>query len=89
MTELIAMGFDYGQKRIGLAIGQNLTQTANPIGQVNVDASGAYWSEIQTYITQWNPQVLVVGHPLNMDESRGKMAKAAEATFSSSGRING
>jgi putative Holliday junction resolvase len=72
------LGFDYGSKRIGIAVGQNLTKTASPIGQIDIDSTDAHWTKIQEYIQQWSPHILIVGHPLNMDESRGKMAKAAE-----------
>jgi putative Holliday junction resolvase len=78
MSEFTALGFDYGRKRIGLAVGQNLTRSATAIAQINVGSEGPNWEAIEKQIKEWSPQLLVVGLPLNMDESKSPMSKAAE-----------
>lgn len=69
------LGFDFGRKRIGVAVGQSLTGTASPLSQI--DATHDYLEAIEKIIQQWRPQILIVGHPIHMDESESHMSKAA------------
>ncbi len=55
------IGFDYGARRIGIAIGVLDLKTANPLTTVIVPASGIPWEEITTIIEEWKPSTLVVG----------------------------
>ncbi len=55
------IGFDYGARRIGIAVGNLTIQTANPLTTVTVPASGIPWNEITTIINEWKPSTLVVG----------------------------
>ena len=64
-TTLIA--FDYGEKRIGTAIGQTVTRTATPLETVPVRRTKPDWNAIDRLIDAWKPDALVVGLPLNMD----------------------
>ena len=62
------LAFDYGERRIGVAVGQATTGTASPAGVVSV--SGAPdWSALERCIQDWSPARLVVGLPYNMDGS--------------------
>jgi putative Holliday junction resolvase len=63
----MALAFDYGLKRIGVAVGQAVTRTANPCAVLSAQEGIPRWEEIQALIDEWHPQVLVVGIPLNMD----------------------
>ena len=62
--------FDFGTKRIGVAVGQTLTDTASPLEIISVRNNRPDWERIGALISQWQPQALVVGNPLNMDGSR-------------------
>ena len=62
-----AMGFDFGTKRIGVAAGQNLTGTAQGIATVSNAGKDGPWEEIHGLIDQWQPDILVVGLPLDKD----------------------
>ena len=64
-TTLIA--FDFGEKRIGTAIGQTVTRTATPLETIPVRRSRPDWNAIDRLIGAWKPDALVVGLPLNMD----------------------
>lgn len=75
MPEQILFGFDYGSKRIGIAIGQTLTASARPLTQINT----ADWQTLDKLIEEWHPNAFVVGLPLNMDDSASKTSKAATA----------
>lgn len=70
------MGFDYGHKRIGVAIGQTLTGTAQPLTTIHVQTQGSEWESLNTLIQEWRPQGLVVGFPQQADGSDSKVIKA-------------
>lgn len=69
--------FDYGKKRIGVAVGQTLTGTASPLEIVPVRNNVPDWDRINAIIKAWQPSALVVGCPLNMDGSGQGMTSAA------------
>ncbi len=58
------LGVDFGQKRIGLAVGQTLTCKANPLTTLHND--GAFWKNLKQLITEWNISQIVLGLPLDM-----------------------
>ncbi len=67
MSSRTLLGFDYGQKRIGIAVGQEITHTAQ--GLITLTCSnGPDWEGIDLLVKEWRPQILVVGMPHNMDE---------------------
>ena len=74
----IAMAFDFGLKRIGLAVGQTLTKTAQPVHIFKADDGVPNWDTVSKYINQWAPDVLVVGLPLNMDGTESEMSLLAK-----------
>jgi len=61
----VYLAFDFGEKRIGAAVGDDLTGTARPLPALN---SGD-WKAIEKLIAEWRPAALVVGMPLNDDGS--------------------
>ena len=66
---ITVLGFDFGLRRIGVAVGQSITQTANPLTILNAREGIPDWAEIGALINEWKPDVLIVGHPLNMDDT--------------------
>ncbi|MDQ7072967.1 MAG: Holliday junction resolvase RuvX [Gammaproteobacteria bacterium] len=70
-------GFDYGLKNIGIAVGQQITQTANPLTAIKARDGIPNWQEIEALITEWKPELLIVGLPLNMDGTEQEMTAAA------------
>ncbi len=77
MAEFI-MGFDFGTKRIGVAIGQRITATATPLGIIPAKDGKPQWQPLDALIKQWQPAEFVVGLPLNMDGSESDMSLLAE-----------
>ena len=67
------LAFDFGLKRIGVAVGQSQTRSANPLDTVAVKQERPDWSAIARLIQTWAPDSLVVGLPLNMDGSEQEM----------------
>ena len=76
-TRLI-VGFDYGTKNIGVAVGQGLTRSARPLCQLKARDGIPRWEEIEALIKEWQPDALVVGLPLNMDGSPSDMSARAQ-----------
>ena len=74
---LIALAFDFGLRRIGLAIGSTLTGSAAPRPAVAMLAGSPDWEAIGREIHAQLPKVLVVGVPYNADGSESAMASAA------------
>lgn len=66
-TPKILLGFDFGMKRIGVAIGQTVTQSARPLDTIQAKEGIPNWNAITKLIRKWLPDALVVGIPLNMD----------------------
>ena len=73
------IGFDYGAKYIGVAVGQDLTQTASALTVIKADDGIPDWHDVATLLTEWHPERLIVGLPLNMDGSEQNMTIAARA----------
>ena len=61
------IAFDFGEKRIGIAVGQTVTRTATPLETVPVRRAKPDWDAIDRLIDAWRPDAFVVGLPLNMD----------------------
>ncbi|QFU21820.1 Holliday junction resolvase RuvX [Shewanella eurypsychrophilus] len=86
MSSITVLGFDYGTKSIGVAIGQSLTGSANPIGSVKATDGIPKWEEIGMLIEEWQPNIVVVGLPLNMDGTEQEITQRAKKFAN---RING
>jgi putative holliday junction resolvase len=77
---LVALGFDFGQRRIGVASGDSLTLGARPLRAVPCLSNTAVdWSAIERCVREWDPAVFVVGVPYNMDGTPTALTEAATA----------
>lgn len=75
----LVLGFDFGMKYIGVAVGQSITKTAKPLTTLSAQEGIPQWNEIQHLIAEWKPKNLIVGIPLNMDGTEQPMTfKARE-----------
>lgn len=72
------IGFDFGKKYIGLALGQELTGSARPLGSVKAKDGIPQWPDIAKYVNEWLPDFFVVGLPLNMDGSQQQLTLDAK-----------
>ncbi|MET0044659.1 MAG: Holliday junction resolvase RuvX, partial [Candidatus Thiodiazotropha sp. 6PLUC3] len=63
------LGFDFGTRKIGVAVGQSLTGTATPLETLELVNHKPDWERIKQLIDEWQPQALVVGLPLDVDDS--------------------
>ncbi|URJ23556.1 Holliday junction resolvase RuvX [Blochmannia endosymbiont of Camponotus sp. C-003] len=65
----IVMGFDFGTEHIGVAIGQTLTYTAQPLTVLRSESGVPNWKHIKNIYNTWKPTIAVVGLPLKIDGS--------------------
>lgn len=61
------LGFDFGTRSIGVAVGQRITGTARPLAALKAQDGTPDWSAIEKLLKEWQPEAAVVGLPLNMD----------------------
>ncbi len=73
----IVMAFDFGVSKIGVAVGQTLTRGARPLQTIAAKDGIPNWQQIETLLDEWRPQLLLVGLPLNMDDSESELAQRA------------
>lgn len=74
----LLLGFDYGTKQIGVAVGQMITQQARELCNLKARDGIPNWEQIEALIKEWQPDALVVGLPLNMDGTPSDMCVRAE-----------
>jgi len=72
------LGFDYGSHKIGVAVGQSLTQSANPLTTLGRVKNKPDWEGIEKLIKEWQPDALVVGHPFEMTDNEANNAEPAK-----------
>ncbi len=72
------IGFDFGNKYIGVAVGQEITGSANPLGSVKANDGIPHWDSLAKYLNEWQPDIVVVGLPLNMDGSEQQLTLDAK-----------
>jgi len=72
------MGFDFGMRKIGIAVGQTCSNTAQPLTIIFCKDGIPNWEEIANLIEEWQPDALIVGLPLNRDNSEQPITFAAK-----------
>ena len=77
-TSYTALCFDFGSKKIGVANGQSLTQSTAPYSIIKATNGIPNWDDITHCIEVWQPELLVVGLPLNMDGSESDLSIRAK-----------
>ena len=80
------IGFDFGKKYIGVAVGQEMTGSASPLGSIKANDGIPNWDSLSRYLKEWQPDFIVVGLPLNMDGSEQLITQRAKKF---SNRLNG
>lgn len=72
------LGFDFGRKRIGVAVGNSLTRTASPLATLRGEPTAARFAAIAALLREWQPDALIVGLPLHPDGAANEMTGAAQ-----------
>lgn len=78
MIEGTLIGFDFGERRIGVAVGETSTRIASPLGAIDERATEPRFRAIEKIVQEWRPAGFVVGRPRHGDGSEHEVAKLAE-----------
>jgi putative Holliday junction resolvase len=77
MTKTI-LAFDFGEKRIGVAVGNTITKTSEPLKIIQEKNQQGKFQAIEALIQEWQPQILVVGLPAHPDGAEHEMTQKAK-----------
>jgi putative Holliday junction resolvase len=77
MTKTI-LAFDFGEKRIGVAVGNTVTKTAEALKIIQEKNQDEKFKAIEVFIQEWQPQLLVVGLPTHPDGAEHEMTLKAK-----------
>ncbi|AKH90266.1 Holliday junction resolvase RuvX [Edwardsiella tarda] len=77
MNSRTLLAFDFGTRSIGCAIGQELTGSARPLQSFKANEGIPDWQQIEKVLREWQPDLVVVGLPLNMDGSEQPLTQLA------------
>ncbi len=81
------LAFDFGLRRIGVAVGQQVTASANPLEVVRNGAKGPDWAAIENLVREWQPARIIVGMPLRADGSPAEIAQEIQTFISELARF--
>lgn len=73
------LGFDFGLRRIGVALGNRATGEARPLHAISNNRGGPDWRELDRLVSDWAPAAMVLGVPYNADGSAHEVTVAAQA----------
>ncbi|AWL12870.1 Putative pre-16S rRNA nuclease [Saliniradius amylolyticus] len=71
------LGFDFGTKSIGVAVGQAITGTAAPLDALKARDGIPDWDKVEALYKEWQPTLVIVGDPLNMDGTEQDLTRRA------------
>ncbi|OIM98068.1 Holliday junction DNA helicase RuvA [Idiomarina sp. MD25a] len=72
------IGFDFGTKSIGVAVGQSITGTASILKALKAQDGIPNWNVVEQLLKEWQPERVVVGLPLNMDGTEQPLTQRAK-----------
>ncbi len=61
------LAFDFGEKRIGVALGEHILGIAHPLTTINAESNDDRFKQIAELVSEWKPALLVVGLPLSLE----------------------
>ncbi len=73
----VILGFDFGLRRIGVAVGQTITRTASPEAIVQSRDGQPDWEHITRLFNAWQPQAIVVGLPMRLNGEEQALTQPA------------
>ena len=75
----VVVGFDYGARRIGVALGNRISSSARALDVVDNGSAGPDWQRVGALLREWRPDALLVGLPLTLDSGEQNASRAARA----------
>lgn len=83
------LAFDFGEKRIGVAVGETLLALAHPLLTIEAEDNAGKFEQIASLLQEWQPALLVVGLPMTLDgEAHAMTALAQKFAQRLEGRFN-
>ncbi|MBH2001693.1 MAG: Holliday junction resolvase RuvX [Acinetobacter sp.] len=76
-TSQSIMAFDFGTQKMGIAIGQSSIESANPLPLFVMKDGIPDWNQLLKLVKEWQPNLFLVGLPLNMDDSESELSARA------------
>ncbi|RKG54634.1 Holliday junction resolvase RuvX [Acinetobacter cumulans] len=73
----LIMAFDFGTQKMGMAVGQSLIESANPLPLFPMKDGIPVWEDLLKIVKQYQPTLFLVGLPLNMDDSESELSARA------------
>jgi putative Holliday junction resolvase len=77
LTPATVMAFDFGLRQIGVAMGNTLLGTTQALPILQAKEGIPVWENIEKLVEEWQPELLLVGDPLNMDDSVSELTARA------------
>ena len=75
------IAFDYGEKKIGVAVGQTSTNTSSPLQIIFNKDNKTNWISISSLLDEWKPGLILLGKPLSMDGSESEIMKKVDKFY--------
>lgn len=76
-ASVTALAFDFGEQRIGVAVGETALRSAQPLEVIAAEDNAARFAAIARLVAEWRPGVLVVGLPCHPDGAEHEMTRLA------------
>ena len=77
LKAMTMISFDYGTRRVGVAVGNSITQSGQALKTILAPSSDALFLEIELLLKEWQPDQLVVGRPVHPDGTPHEMTAKA------------
>lgn len=71
------MAFDFGTQKMGMAVGQSTIESSNPLALFPMKDGIPQWEQLLKIVKQWQPDLFLIGLPLNMDDSESELSARA------------
>ena len=81
------LAFDFGLRRIGVAVGQQVTASANPLAVIRNSDDGPDWTAITELVHEWQPARIIVGMPVHADGSPSEISTRVREFIGELGRF--
>tara|TARA_B110000014_G_scaffold259336_1_gene246962 strand:- start:3854 stop:4267 length:414 start_codon:yes stop_codon:yes gene_type:complete len=75
---MVIMAFDFGLKNIGIAIGQDISRSSNTFYTLKANNGLPKWKFLDSLVKEWEPNIFVLGNPLNMDGTPSLMKRKSD-----------
>jgi putative holliday junction resolvase len=72
------LAFDFGEKRIGVAVGETMLSTAHALITICAETNEMRFTEIEKLLKEWQPSLLIVGLPTYLDGTEHALTKLAK-----------